>query len=114
MRRWISEKRAKDGFFLSLGPDSFNTEKEEPYSDDAIVWGIGLHTTEESVYYSEPRIKRLARKVMSAEFSRGNKRLLLASVQSLHGSVRNMAGVLRAFRAHHKAISRLLATADPE
>ena len=114
LRRWASEQRVKEGFFLALGPEAYNQSKEGAYGTQNTIWGRGLDTESEAVYYSPPRVMRLARKAWNPEFNRGNRRVLLQSVQSLHGSIRNMAEVTRAFRAHHRAISRFLATCDPE
>ena len=36
------------------------------------------------------------------------------ALASLHGSMRNMASATRAIRAHYRAVSTMLATADPE
>ena len=62
LRRWASEQRVKEGFFLALGPEAYNQSKEGAYGTQNTIWGRGLDTENEAVYYSPPRVMRLARK----------------------------------------------------
>jgi hypothetical protein len=115
LRRWVSRHTLMEGFFAFLGVNAFNVSKASSgYATDLIGWGLGLNTVSERSYYSAPRVKRLRDKVWDVEFDRDyTGEVSYKKLASLHGSMRNMQAALRCVRAHYRAVSRMLATADP-
>ena len=115
LRRWVSRHTLMESFFAFLGVNAFNVSKASAaYATDIIGWGLGLGTVSERAYYSAPRAKRLRGKLWDVEFDRDYKgEVSYKKLASLHGSMRNMQAALRCVRAHYRAVSRMLATADP-
>ena len=115
VRRWISRDILMKGFYAFIGASSINVAKASAgYGTRRVAWGLGLDTVKEQVFYTPPRVKRLRDKVYDEEFDRSFVGpVKLQKVASLHGSMRNMRAALRPVRAHHRAVSRLLATSDP-
>ena len=115
VRRWLARGLLIMWcFFLFLGAYSFNLGKDEGKTSTTVVgWGLGLRSEEERAFYTEHRVGRLRNKLDDNELDRGNTTVKWSTIASLHGSLRSMRVALRPTRSHYRAVSRMLATANP-
>lgn len=59
-------------------------------------------------------MERARKKLWSREFDWGTKDVTMKQLQSLYGVIRNIGEVYLPLREHYKAVSSMMATADPE
>ena len=103
-RRWIPRGVCMKDFYAFLGKETFNqTRASAGHFTSRVVWGLGINTATERVYYLEPRVARIRVKSYLPEFDRSHKRSVSwRNVASLHGSMRNMRAATRTIRPHYR------------
>ena len=117
VRRWLAEYTLLSGMFLALGPGSYNAEKgavDGAYETRKVIWGIGYDTVLHVLFISKERVGRAQKKLWETEFDWGRRDVSMKQLQSLYGVIRNLGEVYTPLREHYKAISNMMATADPE
>ena len=118
VRRWLSEYTLLSGMFLASGPGAYNAAKtnsvDGAYQTRKVIWGIGYDTAAGVLFITPERVERARGKLWSREFDWGTKDVTIKQLQSLYGVIRNIGEVYPPLREHYKAVSNMMATADPE